>query len=142
MKKWIIIGLAVALAGGAWFWASRSKTGDEANLYTFGEVERGSLTDTVSATGTLGALETVVVGTQVSGIVEKVLVDFNDQVKQGQLLASIETEQLDAARIDAVASRSAPRRSWTRPRPRSPNTSRSSSRAWCRARTSCRAKPR
>lgn len=103
MKKWILLGLAVALGGLVWFWSSRSKSGDTASQYTFAEVERGSLTETVSATGTLGALETVVVGTQVSGTVQKVLVDYNDRVKQGQLLASIETEQLDAARSDALA---------------------------------------
>ena len=105
MKKWISIGLVLALAGlgyfyGAPYWRDRGK---EVSPYTFGVVERGSLTDSVSATGTLGALETVVVGTQVSGTVERVLVDFNDRVKQGQLLASIEKEALDASRSDAQA---------------------------------------
>ncbi len=105
MKKWIFLVLALALAGVAYFygvpyWQGRKV---EVSPYTFGAVERGSLTDSVSATGTLSALETVVVGTQVSGNVEQVLVDFNDRVRQGQLLASIETEALDAARSDALA---------------------------------------
>jgi HlyD family secretion protein len=103
MKKWTILGLVLLIAGAAVYFLSRGERGDEESPYTFGTVERGSLTETVSATGTLGALETVVVGTQVSGTVENVLVDFNDRVKQGQLLASIEKEQLDASRSDAVA---------------------------------------
>lgn len=104
MKKWIILGLAIALAGAAYFYFSSAKSREQDDsAYTFGTVERGSLTDSVSATGTINAVETVVVGTQVSGTVENVLVDFNDRVKQGQLLARIETEQLDAARTDALA---------------------------------------
>lgn len=105
MKKWIILGLVAALAAAAYYFGAPylKGAGDEASPYTFGEVERGSLTDSVSATGTLGALETVVVGTQVSGTVEEVLVDFNDRVVQGQLLARIEKEALDASRSDAVA---------------------------------------
>ena len=104
MKKWIILGLVLLLAGAAvWYFRSRGDRGGEESPYTFGTVERGSLTETVSATGTLGALETVVVGTQVSGTVEEVLVDFNDRVKQGQLLARIEKDALDASRSDAVA---------------------------------------
>lgn len=105
MKKWIVLGLVLALSVvaylyGAPYWQSRSP---EVSPYTFGTVERGSLQDSVSATGTLSALETVVVGTQVSGTVEEVLVDFNDRVKQGQLLARIEKEALDASRSDAEA---------------------------------------
>lgn len=105
MKKWIILGLVVAFAAAAYYFGAPylKGAGDQASPYTFGEVERGSLTDSVSATGTLGALETVVVGTQVSGTVEEVLVDFNDRVVQGQLLAKIEKEALDASRSDAVA---------------------------------------
>ncbi|HEU4530782.1 MAG TPA: biotin/lipoyl-binding protein, partial [Steroidobacteraceae bacterium] len=49
-------------------------------------VERGDLVETVSATGALEALQTVNVGTQVSGTVARVYVDFNSRVKQGDLL--------------------------------------------------------
>lgn len=105
MKKWIVLGLLLALIAVAYVYGApylRSRS-PEVSPYTFGTVERGSLQDSVSATGTLSALETVVVGTQVSGTVEEVLVDFNDQVKQGQLLARIEKEALDASRSDAEA---------------------------------------
>lgn len=60
-------------------------------------VERGSVSKTVTATGTLEAITTVDVGTQVSGIVEKIYVDFNSYVTKGQLLARIDTTNLAAA---------------------------------------------
>lgn len=53
-------------------------------------VTRGSLVETVSATGTLQAVVTVEVGTQVSGMVKELLVDFNDTVTRGQVLARLE----------------------------------------------------
>lgn len=54
------------------------------------KVERGELVSTVSATGTLAAVVTVQVGTQVSGTIQKLLVDFNSPVKKGQVIAQID----------------------------------------------------
>src|SRR6476620_9620510 len=62
----------------------------ETTTYRFATIERGNLQSTVSATGTLNAVTTVSVGTQVSGQVSQLFVDFNDQVKKGQLLARID----------------------------------------------------
>ncbi len=59
-------------------------------------VERGTITNTVTATGTIEAITTVEVGTQVSGIIEHIYVDFNDNVKQGQLLARLDETALRA----------------------------------------------
>jgi len=59
-------------------------------------VEKGSITNTVTATGTIEAITTVEVGTQVSGILQHVYVDFNDVVKQGQLLARLDETSLKA----------------------------------------------
>src|SRR4051794_12730393 len=61
------------------------------------KVERGKLVARVTATGTLSALVTVLVGSQVSGRVQSVLVDFNSEVKKGQLLARIDPALFDAA---------------------------------------------
>ena len=58
------------------------------------KVERGNITNTVTATGTIEAVISVNVGTQVSGIINKVYVDFNDVVKKGQLLAEIDKKSL------------------------------------------------
>jgi HlyD family secretion protein len=60
------------------------------------KVEKGSISNTVTATGTIEAITSVNVGTQVSGIIQKVYVDFNDNVKQGQLLAKLDETALRA----------------------------------------------
>ncbi|MBK7131834.1 MAG: efflux RND transporter periplasmic adaptor subunit [Bacteroidales bacterium] len=60
------------------------------------KVERGNITNTVTATGTIEAITTVNVGTQVSGILQHVYVDFNDVVKKGQLLARLDETSLKA----------------------------------------------
>ena len=60
------------------------------------KVEKGNITNTVTATGTIEAIKTVNVGTQVSGILQHVYVDFNDVVKQGQLLARLDETSLQA----------------------------------------------
>jgi HlyD family secretion protein len=63
--------------------------------YATAPVERGRLTTTVSATGKLAPTNQVTVGSQLSGLVVKVLVDVNDHVTAGQPLAEIDPEQLD-----------------------------------------------
>ncbi len=67
-------------------------------VYTFdtATVSRGTITNTVTATGTIEATVTVEVGTQVSGIIEHIYVDFNDNVKQGQVLARLDETALRA----------------------------------------------
>src|SRR5258708_25060695 len=72
--------------------------------------DRGSVTATVTATGTLSAVKTVAVGSQVSGIISKLYVDFNSRVKQGELLAELDPtpfmEALDAQRANLLKARS------------------------------------
>lgn len=94
-RRWYGIGAAVvALAVGAWFWLG----GDEAaaTVVETEEVQRGNLRETISATGALQALQTVLVGTQVSGTIDKLYVDFNSRVKRGDLLALIDPSVLDS----------------------------------------------
>jgi HlyD family secretion protein len=64
--------------------------------YTFetAMAEKGSIINTVTATGTIEAITSVIVGTQVSGIVEKLYVDFNSPVKKGQVLAELDKTAL------------------------------------------------
>ena len=68
------------------------------------EVEKGDLTVTVTATGTVQPVNQVDVGSELSGTIEAVFVDFNDQVKRGQMLARMDTERLEAQVIEARAS--------------------------------------
>jgi HlyD family secretion protein len=76
----------------------------ETTTYRFAAVEKGNIESTVSATGTLNAVRTVQVGTQVSGQISELLVDFNDTVKKGQLLARIDPTLQRQAVMDAQAS--------------------------------------
>ena len=104
MKKLKITVAAVALAslgGTAWFY--QRADGKEAPQYKTAALTRGSLKSTVSATGTLQAVRTVQVGTQVSGQVSQIYVDFNDRVKKGQLLARIDPTLQQQAVEDAQA---------------------------------------
>src|SRR3954468_21719487 len=104
MKKLKITVAAVALAslgGTAWFY--QRADGKEAPKYTTAAVTRGSLKSTVSATGQLQAVRTVQVGTQVSGQIAQIYVDFNDHVKKGQLLARIDPTLQQQAVRDAEA---------------------------------------
>ena len=67
------------------------------------KVEKGSIGNTVTATGTLEATNTVVVGTQVSGVIEKLYVDFNSKVKKGQLIAELDKSTLQSNLENAEA---------------------------------------
>ncbi|MEF3083915.1 efflux RND transporter periplasmic adaptor subunit [Luteimonas sp. SMYT11W] len=84
-----VILIAAVVAGGVWFWSQRTAAGAE-DAWRTTPVERGDIRVVISATGTLSATSTVVVGSQVSGQITEVLVDFNDPVTQGQVLARID----------------------------------------------------
>jgi len=75
----------------------------EPAAYRFATVSRGDMKATVSSTGTLNAVTTISVGTQVSGQISELLVDFNSQVKKGQLLARIDPTLALQAVTDAQA---------------------------------------
>jgi HlyD family secretion protein len=102
MKKltWIIVLIVAAAAGGAVFYASR---GDKAPQVTTLKVSRGDITDGVGATGTLQAVVTVSVGTQVSGIVQDLYADFNSIVKKGQVIARLDPSLMNTALETAQA---------------------------------------
>jgi len=94
--------LAASTLGGVLWFHHRADAGTTPS-YRLGKVERGSVKSTVSATGTLGAVRTVQVGTQVSGQIAALYVDFNDHVKKGQLIARIDPVLQQAAVQDAQA---------------------------------------
>jgi HlyD family secretion protein len=104
MRK-LKIGVAVlALATlGGWTWFYQRAEGKETVSYHTTPVTRASIKSTVSATGALQAVQTVQVGTQVSGQVSQILVDFNDKVKKGQLIARIDPTLQQQAVEDAEA---------------------------------------
>ncbi len=104
-KRKIIIGIAAVIAVVVVFWIIFFANGKAAETsYRFAKIDRGNLNVVVTATGTLSAVITVDVGTQVSGIISKLFVDFNDHVRKGQVIAMIDTTFLEASVQDADAS--------------------------------------
>jgi HlyD family secretion protein len=99
MKRFFLVFLVLLGLGGAGWWGLRRWGGKtEATVqYKTAPLERGDLRANVTATGTLSAVGTVEVGSQISGRLAEVLVDFGSQVKKGQVLARIDPELLRAA---------------------------------------------
>jgi HlyD family secretion protein len=104
MKKKLIISSAITIALLIIVYFVFINGKSAAVTYTTGSVTKGDIQVVITSTGTLEALSTVDVGTQVSGIVTKLFVDYNSEVKQGQLLAVIDTTTLAAQVRDAKAS--------------------------------------
>ncbi len=112
-KRSLIIFLAllsVAGAGGYAAWRTWDRAGD-APKYKLAKTESGPLTAAVSATGTLNPVVSVQVGSQVSGQIKEILVDFNSPVKSGQLIARLDPEtyqhRVSQAEADVDAARAA-----------------------------------
>jgi len=104
MKKKSILTIAlVAIIATAAFLVQRVAFAKTAPAYRFVTIQKGDLQSKVSATGTLQAVTTVSVGTQVSGQVSELFVDYNDHVKKGQLLARIDPTLAQQAISDAQA---------------------------------------
>ena len=101
-KFWSIIVVAVGLGTGVALWAKRG-SGKTKIQWETAAVDRGRVTARVTATGTLSALVTVQVGTQVSGSLQKIFVDFNSPVKKGQIIAKIDPRLFEAALENARA---------------------------------------
>jgi HlyD family secretion protein len=95
MKKVILFLLLAGAAGGAawWFYVHN---GEAPPKYRFGKIERGDLRVVVTATGTVQPYVLVQVGTQVTGTIQKLLVDFNSRVTKDQVIAQIDPAQFQA----------------------------------------------
>jgi HlyD family secretion protein len=104
-----LLVLVIAAGAAAYVWSSRD--GKQAPAYRLAKVERGPLTATVAASGTLNPVISVQVGTQVSGQVKELFVDFNSPVRAGQLIARIDPEtfqyRVRQSEADLEAARSA-----------------------------------
>jgi HlyD family secretion protein len=102
-RPWLLpaIVLLALLAAGSWYYSRRGEA--QAAAYRTEAVERGEIRTAISATGTLAATATVDVGTQVSGTLQSVEVDFNDTVKAGQVIARLDPSTLQARLDQATA---------------------------------------
>src|SRR6266853_5634650 len=83
----VLICLGGLVGGGAWYFARGRNSAPE---YQTAPVARGDLTQVVTATGQLGPVVNVQVGSQISGIVKKLMVDYNSVVKSNQIIAEID----------------------------------------------------
>ena len=98
--KWLIFAVFVAIAGAFIFLALSRKP--PAQHFT-AKVERGDIDDVVEATGTINAVITVQVGSQVSGTIAKLNVDFNSRVHKGEVVALIDPALFQGALLQATA---------------------------------------
>ena len=110
MKRWVWGLAAVGVLGaGAWWW-TQSRAAD-LPVYRTGTLGRGTLLATVAASGAVNPVTQVSVGTQVSGQIKELFVDFNDEVKAGQLIAMLDPETFEyrvrSAQADVDAARAA-----------------------------------
>ena len=96
----VIVGL---IGGGIWYSQQRAAQNPE-QRYKLLTLEKGDVTQTVSANGTLNPVVLVSVGTQVSGTVKKLYVDFNDHVKKGQALLELDDALVSATERQSAAS--------------------------------------
>lgn len=110
-RRGLLLAAAIAisaLAAGA-YWKARKGPADEVGGYRTARVERGDIRVVISSTGQLSAISTVVVGSEVSGRVTDVYVDFNDHVRKGQVLARIDPSTYEAQIAQGGAAISAAR---------------------------------
>jgi HlyD family secretion protein len=97
MKRVLLVaGIVVAAGLGAWYFVHARRSGQDVGKYRTAVVDRGDVAMNVTATGTISAVTTVLVGSQVSGIISALHADFNTPVTRGQLLAELDPTPFEA----------------------------------------------
>ena len=99
-RNWLLAGGALALVA---IIAAFSLRGGDRTQYLTSAVQRGEIRDAVDATGTVNAVVTVLVGSQVSGTIAKLNADFNTRVHKGDIIAVIDPSLLQATLLQATA---------------------------------------
>jgi HlyD family secretion protein len=108
----IVLAIAAVVAGAVFFYLRGANEAPAAPVTT--AVTRGDVVAQVTASGTLAPVELVQVGSQISGRIRELLVDYNDKVEKGQIIARIDPELLTSAMEQARARLSSARASLTR----------------------------
>ena len=101
-RKWWLITLFIIIFGGMFLFGDSNKTTE--SKYATVTISRGDLRQVVTATGEINPLNTINVGSQVSGRIEKIYVDYNSKVKKGDILLTIDPSVLKASVEEAKAS--------------------------------------
>lgn len=99
-KRFIIIGVIIIALIFSLFWLKKSKNKVQ---YETAKIRKNTIVQVVEASGTINPVTTVNIGSQVSGLIKEIYVDFNSQVKKGQLLAQIDTSLFEAQLQQATA---------------------------------------
>jgi len=102
-RAWMWVAAAVVVAGGAWYWFGQDNETRDVRYMT----QPASINDiivTVTATGTVEPINTVEISSELSGTVRAVNADYNDEVKTGDVLATLDTDKLEANVEHATAS--------------------------------------
>ena len=100
-KKWWVLTLLIVIGGAWWIFGGTSKKPGE---FITMNITRGDLRQVVTATGEIMPVNTVNVGSQVSGTIDNLYVDFNSKVKKGDVLLTIEPSVLQATVDESKAS--------------------------------------
>jgi len=100
-RRWLLAALVAILIAGVLLFFLQG--GDSVARYETARVQRGNLMITVTATGTLEPVTQVDVGSELSGIIDTVEVDYNDRVEVGQVLARLDTDKLQAEVLQSQA---------------------------------------
>lgn len=96
IKRVVVLAVVLGAAWGGWTWWKGRGDDDDGPRYRTETVDRGVVNETVTATGTVSAVTTVQVGSQVSGIVARLYADFNSRVSRGQLVAELDPTPFQA----------------------------------------------
>lgn len=96
MKKIILIAVAVVVVVGGGIWYFTGSPAKHKVTYATATVSKGDISNSVTATGTIEPVTEVEVGTQVSGIIDKIYVDYNSSVTKGQLIAEMDRSTLQS----------------------------------------------
>ena len=104
LRRLLVLLVTVGIgAGGSYLYFVYGRDSDDTPKYRVARIERGPLTAVVASTGTLQAVVQVQVGSQVTGKIHALYVDFNSRVKKGQLIAQIDPESFEARVTQARA---------------------------------------
>jgi len=103
MKKLFLLLILVGLGIGGYFLFGKKEKILSPEQFEFIQIGRGDIVEEVSSTGTLQPINVVTVGTQVSGIIEKIFADYNDEVTEGQILIELDKTLLNETLTEAQA---------------------------------------